>query len=67
MQKPGDLSDGPNIHGNVMLEIIWTIVPSLIVVFLAIASYNIWIENRIEPTEPNVMMTGDSNAESVAI
>ncbi len=65
--KSGDASDGPNIHGNVMLEIVWTIVPSVIVVFLAIYSYTVWIDNRAEPTNPNMMMTADSTGENIAI
>jgi cytochrome c oxidase subunit 2 len=31
--KPGDESDGEPIHGNTRLEIIWTIVPTIIVLF----------------------------------
>lgn len=41
--KPGDTTDGPPIHGNVMLEFIWTAIPSLIVVFLVIYSYSVWV------------------------
>lgn len=65
--KADDHTDGPNIHGNVLLEIIWTIVPSVIVVFLAIYSYDVWVKN-VDPHEnPNVMMTADSQAENVVI
>jgi cytochrome c oxidase subunit 2 len=32
--KPGDESDGKPVHGNTRLEIIWTLVPTLIVLFL---------------------------------
>lgn len=35
-QKPGDESDAPHIHGNTTLEIVWTIVPVLMVVAFAI-------------------------------
>src|ERR1700761_4945685 len=31
--KPGDESDGEPIHGNTRLEIAWTIVPTIIVLF----------------------------------
>ncbi|MEL6524645.1 MAG: cytochrome c oxidase subunit II transmembrane domain-containing protein [Chloroflexota bacterium] len=65
--KPDDTSDGPNIHGNVMLEIVWTIIPSLIVVFLAIYSYAVWVENTAVPESPNAMMTADSDGENIAI
>ncbi|MCB0877053.1 MAG: cytochrome c oxidase subunit II [Solirubrobacterales bacterium] len=36
--KPGDESDGEPIHGNTKLEIIWTVVPTLIVVGLGVYS-----------------------------
>lgn len=58
--KSGDASDGPNIHGNVMLEIVWTIVPAIIVVFLAIVSYTVWIDNTAEQESPNFMFTPDT-------
>jgi cytochrome c oxidase subunit 2 len=31
--KPGDESDGEPIHGNTRLEIIWTVIPTIIVLF----------------------------------
>ena len=31
--KPGDESDGEPIHGNTRLEIIWTLIPTIIVIF----------------------------------
>lgn len=34
-----DFSDGPPIEGNTVLEIVWTVVPILLVVGLATASY----------------------------
>jgi len=33
--KPGDESDGEPIHGNTRLEIAWTVIPTVIVIFLA--------------------------------
>lgn len=71
--KDGDITDGPNIHGNVMLEIIWTVVPSLIVVFLAIYSYVVWFDNIAESDNPNEMYTmtsltnEDNSSNGVAI
>lgn len=65
--KANDTTDGPNIHGNAVLEIVWTVIPAVIVVFLAIYSYRVWIENTAIPANPNVMMTLDSQAENVAI
>jgi cytochrome c oxidase subunit 2 len=34
--KPGDMGDGPPIHGNTRLEIIWVTVPFILVTALAI-------------------------------
>jgi cytochrome c oxidase subunit 2 len=47
--RPGDESDGEPIHGNTRLEIAWTVIPTVIVVFLAVYS---WIElDNIEAQE----------------
>lgn len=43
--KANDTSDGPNIHGNTLLEIVWTIIPSIVVVILAILSFSVWTQN----------------------
>jgi cytochrome c oxidase subunit II len=37
--KPGDESDGEPIHGNTKLEIAWTVIPTVIVIFGAIYSW----------------------------
>jgi cytochrome c oxidase subunit 2 len=37
--KPGDESDGLPIHGNTKLEIAWTVIPTLIVLFGAVYSW----------------------------
>ena len=29
--KPGDKTDGPHIHGNTTLEIVWTAIPAVVV------------------------------------
>jgi cytochrome c oxidase subunit II len=36
--KPGDMSDGPPIHGHTALEIMWTIVPTILVTSITIVS-----------------------------
>ncbi|MGB2924300.1 MAG: cytochrome c oxidase subunit II [Limnothrix sp.] len=41
-RKKGDLTDGPSIEGNIPLEIVWTAIPTLIVFFLAIYSFEIY-------------------------
>jgi cytochrome c oxidase subunit II len=37
--KPGDESDGEPIHGNTKLEIAWTVIPTVIVLFGAVYSW----------------------------
>ncbi|MGI8726803.1 MAG: cytochrome c oxidase subunit II [Solirubrobacterales bacterium] len=37
--KPGDEGDGEPIHGNTKLEIVWTLIPTLIVLFLGVYSW----------------------------
>lgn len=44
--KPGDEGDGEPIHGNTKLEIIWTLIPTLIVLFLG--GYSWVVLNDIE-------------------
>jgi cytochrome c oxidase subunit II len=43
--KPGDLSDGPPIHGHTGLEIAWTIVPFILVTAVAIVSAVVLSQN----------------------
>jgi len=38
--KPGDESDGAPIHGNTRLEIAWTVIPTVIVLFGAVYSWS---------------------------
>ncbi len=49
--KPGDESDGEPIHGNTKLEIAWTAIPTIIVLFGAVYSWIIL--DRIEAREPD--------------
>jgi len=37
--EPGDDSDGPPIHGNTKLEIVWTIVPTVLLAIMAVWAY----------------------------
>jgi cytochrome c oxidase subunit II len=51
--KPGDESDGLPIHGNTRLEIAWTVIPTVIVLFLVVIS---WIVlDDIEAKDPDAM------------
>jgi cytochrome c oxidase subunit II len=52
--KPGDMRDGPPIHGNTRLEVIWVTIPFLMVT--ALATYA-WIElDNIEAKQPNTLI-----------
>ena len=52
--RPGDESDGAPIHGNTRLEITWTVIPTVIVLFGAIYS---WITLAdIEARDPDRMV-----------
>jgi cytochrome c oxidase subunit II len=50
--KPGDLSDGPPIHGHTGLEIAWTIVPFVLVTAVAIVSAVVLSKNSDAGTNP---------------
>jgi len=39
--KPGDESDGEPIHGNTRLEVAWTVIPTIIVLFGGIYSWSV--------------------------
>jgi len=38
-RKPGDVDLPPQIHGNNIAELVWTVVPTLIVIFLFVISW----------------------------
>lgn len=44
--KPGDESDGPPVHGNTTLEIVWTIVPTLLLAVMAVWAYLVLADNE---------------------
>ncbi|MFM8526576.1 MAG: cytochrome c oxidase subunit II [bacterium] len=52
--KPGDLSDGEPIHGNTKLEIAWTLIPTIMVLFLG--GYSWVVLDEIEGKEPDRMV-----------
>jgi cytochrome c oxidase subunit 2 len=49
--KPGDESDGEPIHGNTRLEVAWTVIPTIIVLFGA--GYSWSVLNEIEKVDGN--------------
>ncbi|GEM_PF-177444 len=54
--KPGETGDGPTIHGNTTLELVWTGIPAVIVVFLAIYSFTVWQDIRA-PKDNELVVT----------
>jgi cytochrome c oxidase subunit II len=51
--KPGDESDGEPIHGNTRLEIAWTVIPTVIVLFGV--AYSWIVLDDIEAKDPDRM------------
>jgi cytochrome c oxidase subunit 2 len=43
-RRPGDDTDGPPVHGNIPLEILWTAIPAITVLGLAIYSFDVYNE-----------------------
>ena len=41
-RRPGELGDGLAIEGNLPLEILWTAIPAVVVLFVGIYSYDIY-------------------------
>jgi cytochrome c oxidase subunit 2 len=52
--KPGDESDGEPIHGNTRLEVAWTVIPTIIVLFGA--GYSWSVLHDIEKPAKNAMI-----------
>src|SRR5947209_12392306 len=52
--RPGDeLKDGPPIHGNSRLEVVWTAFPAMLL--LGMCSYAYVVLRKNEETKPNAM------------
>ena len=62
--RPGEeLKDGPPIHGNTMLEIIWTAIPALIIFSLVTYAYIVLVDIEKKPSkEMVVQVTGQQFA-----
>ncbi len=53
-RKPGDETDGPHVHGNTTLEIIWTVVP-----IFAVIGFGVWgaiVLRDLLQAKPNEMV-----------
>jgi cytochrome c oxidase subunit II len=55
--KPGEeLKDGPPIHGNTRLEVLWTAIPALILMGLVSYSFVVLHNNEKKPTGPEIQI-----------
>jgi cytochrome c oxidase subunit 2 len=52
--KPGDMRDGPPIHGHTRLEVVWVTIPFLMV--SALAAYAWIVLDDIEAKQPNELV-----------
>jgi cytochrome c oxidase subunit II len=52
--KPGDMRDGPPIHGNTRLEVVWVAIPFIMVT--ALAAYAWIVLDDIEAKQPDEMV-----------
>jgi cytochrome c oxidase subunit 2 len=57
-KRKGDNTDGPPVHGNVPLEILWTALPAVVVAWISIYSFEVY--NAMGGFDP--MAAGDSHA-----
>ncbi|HYW18058.1 MAG TPA: cytochrome c oxidase subunit II [Nodularia sp. (in: cyanobacteria)] len=46
--ESGDLTDGPHIEGNVALEVVWTAIPIMLVLWIAGYSYQVYEQMGIQ-------------------
>ncbi|MBW4512369.1 MAG: cytochrome c oxidase subunit II [Scytonematopsis contorta HA4267-MV1] len=73
-RRPGDDADGPPIEGSVPLEILWTAIPSIIVVILGIYSVDVYKDmggvsfagDHMSHTSANVHNIHNSNGSAIA-
>jgi cytochrome c oxidase subunit 2 len=60
---PGDESDGPPLHGNTLLEIVWTAVPAVLLLIVSIYSYFVLAANEdLDPDRLTVNVTAEQFA-----
>lgn len=57
-----DESDGPPIEGNVKLEIIWTAIPFVLVIWIAVYSYQIYDQTSVLGPMEHVHMMASAQA-----
>jgi cytochrome c oxidase subunit 2 len=53
--KPGDMSDGPPVHGNTTVEIIWTVIPAILVTSISVVSAIVLSKNGNAGANPLIV------------
>jgi len=54
-RKPGEQGEGLPVHGNNTLEVIWTLIPAVIVAVIGIYSYQVLADVERKPENPLVV------------
>ncbi len=63
-----DFSDGPHIEGNVTVEVVWTVIPFILVIWIGTYSYQIYDQMSIlGPMEHNHISMGMKSASAEPI
>ncbi|MEN9251337.1 MAG: cytochrome c oxidase subunit II [Thermostichales cyanobacterium BF4_bins_65] len=63
-KPPGDDTDGSPVEGNILLEVVWTAVPAVIVLWLAVDSFDVY--QRMQ-TGSGILMLGHSHSHSAEV
>ncbi|MEB3325459.1 MAG: cytochrome c oxidase subunit II [Cyanobacteriota bacterium] len=67
-RRPGDTADGAPIEGNLPLEIVWTAIPAIVVLFIGIYSYDIYERmGGMTPLNEHSSMVHSSMSQSSAL
>ena len=62
--RPG--REASYVHGNTLLEVVWTVVPALILLVLTIASQRVWADIRFPANRPKADVQVEILAEQFA-
>ena len=67
-RRSGEVGDGAAIEGNLPLEILWTAVPAVVVLFIGIYSYDIYDQmGGMTPLNDHSAMHHQASADAVAM
>jgi cytochrome c oxidase subunit II len=66
--QPGDTTDGPNIHGNLPLEILWTSIPAILVLGIGVYSFDVYNQiGGLNPMDHSAMAHGKPTTQVAAM